>query len=130
MGKWTVEIIKRSNTAKGLRRAAGSSSLVWHGSTETATSPKTSSRPSPPQPHGSLSPPSNFSSVASHDYEITGHNFESESYRYLIEPRYLVRRPGISERRIKPAHVIAWSCWRRAHQAAARCAHLKLNTQL
>ncbi|RVN26682.1 hypothetical protein CN118_35855, partial [Sinorhizobium meliloti] len=25
-----------------------------------------------------------------------------------------------------PAYVIAWSCWRRAHQAAARRAHLKL----
>ena len=36
----------------------------------------------------------------------------------------------LAQRRIKPAYVIAWSCWRRAHQAAARCAHLKLNMQL
>jgi hypothetical protein len=26
---------------------------------------------------------------------------------------------------IQPAHIIAWSCWRRAHQAAAQRAHFK-----
>src|SRR3954451_7879310 len=31
----------------------------------------------------------------------------------------------LAQRRIHPAHVIAWSLWRRAHQAAARNAHLK-----
>ncbi len=31
----------------------------------------------------------------------------------------------LAQRRIQPAHVIAWSLWRRAHQAAARNAHLK-----
>jgi len=31
----------------------------------------------------------------------------------------------LAQRRIQPAHVIAWSLWRRAHQAAARRAHLK-----
>jgi hypothetical protein len=31
----------------------------------------------------------------------------------------------LAQRRIQPAHVIAWSLWRRAHQAAARQAHLK-----
>jgi len=31
----------------------------------------------------------------------------------------------LAQRRIEPAHVIAWSLWRRAHQAAARNAHLK-----
>ena len=31
----------------------------------------------------------------------------------------------LAQRRIQPAHVIAWSLWRRAHQAAARHAHLK-----
>ena len=29
----------------------------------------------------------------------------------------------LARRRIQPAHVIAWSLWRRAHQAAARAAH-------
>lgn len=29
-----------------------------------------------------------------------------------------------------PAHVIAWSLWRRAHQATARQSHLKSKTQL
>jgi hypothetical protein len=36
----------------------------------------------------------------------------------------------LEQRRIEPAHIIAWSLWRRAHQAAARRAHLKRNLQL
>jgi hypothetical protein len=28
------------------------------------------------------------------------------------------------------AHIIAWSCWRRAHQAAAQRAHFKAKRQL
>jgi len=36
----------------------------------------------------------------------------------------------LAQQRIASAFVIAWSCWRRAHQAAARKAHLKLKMQL
>ena len=36
----------------------------------------------------------------------------------------------LARRRIRPAHVIAWSLWRRAHQAAARESHLKSRSQL
>jgi hypothetical protein len=36
----------------------------------------------------------------------------------------------LAQRRIHPAHVIAWSLWRRAHQAAAQQAHIKQKTQL
>jgi hypothetical protein len=36
----------------------------------------------------------------------------------------------LAQRQIKPAAVIAWSLWRRAHQAAAQQAHIKLKTQL
>jgi len=36
----------------------------------------------------------------------------------------------LAQRRIQPAHVIAWSLWRRAHQAEARRAHLKHKKQL
>lgn len=32
--------------------------------------------------------------------------------------------------RMEPARIIAWSCWRRAHQAEARRAHLLKNRQL
>jgi malate dehydrogenase (oxaloacetate-decarboxylating) len=32
--------------------------------------------------------------------------------------------------KIQPAHIIAWSLWRRAHQAEARIAHLKRKMQL
>jgi len=43
-----------------------------------------------------------------------------------------IRRLAIklAQRRIQPANVIAWSLWRRAHQAQARRAHLKTKTQL
>src|SRR4051812_25717584 len=36
----------------------------------------------------------------------------------------------LAQRRIRPAHVIAWSVWRRAHQAVARDAHIKRKSQL
>jgi hypothetical protein len=36
----------------------------------------------------------------------------------------------LAQRRIQPAHVIAWSLWRRAHHAKARAAHLKKKLQL
>ena len=43
-----------------------------------------------------------------------------------------IRRIAIrlAQRRISPAHVIAWSIWRRAHQAEARRAHIKRRAQL
>jgi phosphohistidine phosphatase SixA len=43
-----------------------------------------------------------------------------------------VRRIAIrlAQRRIKPAHIIAWSTWRRAHQAAAQHAHITRKEQL
>jgi hypothetical protein len=46
-------------------------------------------------------------------------------------PSGLVRRVAIrlSQRRIQPAHVISWSPWRRAHQAAAQRSHLKRKLQ-
>jgi hypothetical protein len=36
----------------------------------------------------------------------------------------------LTQRQIQPAVVIAWSLWRRAHQAAAQQAHIKSKTQL
>jgi hypothetical protein len=36
----------------------------------------------------------------------------------------------MARRHIEPAHIIAWSLWRRAHQAAAQRAHLKAEMQL
>src|SRR5277367_4293951 len=43
-----------------------------------------------------------------------------------------IRRIAIrlAQRHIEPAHIIAWSLWRRAHQAAARQAHIRQNSQL
>jgi hypothetical protein len=34
------------------------------------------------------------------------------------------------QRRIEPAFVIAWSVWRRCHQAMAQKSHFKRNAQL
>src|SRR5215212_1858260 len=36
----------------------------------------------------------------------------------------------LAQRRIRPAHLIAWSVWRRAHQAVAQRSHLKRKSQL
>ena len=36
----------------------------------------------------------------------------------------------LAQRRIDPAYIIAWSLWRRAHQAEARRAHIKRKMQL
>jgi hypothetical protein len=36
----------------------------------------------------------------------------------------------LARARIEPSYIIAWSLWRRAHQAAARRAHLKSKSQL
>jgi len=36
----------------------------------------------------------------------------------------------LAQRRIQPARIIAWSCWRRAHQARAQRAHMLSNIQL
>src|SRR6202051_1065594 len=43
-----------------------------------------------------------------------------------------IRRIAIrlARKRIQPARIIAWSLWRRAHQAAAQRAHFKANRQL
>jgi hypothetical protein len=36
----------------------------------------------------------------------------------------------LAQRRIEPALVLAWSAWRRAHQATAQQAHLRRKMQL
>jgi hypothetical protein len=36
----------------------------------------------------------------------------------------------MAQRQIHPAKIIAWSVWRRAHQAVARECHIRKNTQL
>jgi hypothetical protein len=36
----------------------------------------------------------------------------------------------LAQRRIPLAHILAWSSWRRAHQANARKAHLRKKLQL
>ncbi len=46
----------------------------------------------------------------------------------LVRPEIRRIAVRLAQRRIQPAHVVAWSLWRRAHQAAARQAHLKRRT--
>jgi hypothetical protein len=36
----------------------------------------------------------------------------------------------LAQRRLEPAFIIAWSVWRRSHQAMAQQAHLKRRAQL
>jgi hypothetical protein len=46
----------------------------------------------------------------------------------IQEIRRIAQR--LAQRRINPAYIIAWSLWRRAHQAAAQKAHIKSKSQL
>jgi hypothetical protein len=63
---------------------------------------------------------------------------ESHGYKGAAAPALIrwsiqeVRRIAtkLAQRRILPAHIIAWSLWRRAHQAAAQKAHLQSKLQL
>jgi hypothetical protein len=53
--------------------------------------------------------------------------------RLVVDPMIQeIRRIAVklARKRIKPAHIIAWSLWRRAHQAIARRAHIKTKRQL
>jgi hypothetical protein len=53
----------------------------------------------------------------------------SDLIRWSIqEIRRIAQR--LTQKRIQPADVIAWSLWRRAHQAAAQKSHLKQKSQL
>lgn len=63
MGQWTVEIIKRRTPPKASRfyPADGSWNEPSPGSDDAGASPKIGKPPSPPQPHGRLSPPSVYS---------------------------------------------------------------------
>ena len=65
--------------------------------------------------------------------DVTPQKDQNEDHQDLIrwsirEVRLIANR--LAQRRIQPAYIIAWSCWRRAHQAAARRAHLKSRMQL
>jgi hypothetical protein len=46
----------------------------------------------------------------------------------IQEIRRIAQR--LAQRRINPAYIIAWSLWRRAHQAAAQKSHIKTKSQL
>ncbi len=50
-----------------------------------------------------------------------------EDIAFVTKPQ-LAR--AIAQRHIEPAHVIAWSTWRRAHQATAQKVHIEIKPQL
>ena len=50
-----------------------------------------------------------------------------EGHRWAIDRRIAIK---LAQRRIAIDRVLAWSLWRRAHQADARRAHLKRKMQL
>ena len=53
----------------------------------------------------------------------------SDLIRWSIqEIRRIAQR--LTQKRIQPADIIAWSLWRRAHQAAAQKSHIKQKSQL
>ena len=48
----------------------------------------------------------------------------------MVNPGSSPHRSRLARKRIQSAHIMAWSLWRRAHQATARRAHLKAKRQL
>jgi hypothetical protein len=60
---------------------------------------------------------------------VSGNRKPPDLIRWSIqEIRRIAQR--LAQRRIKPAYVITWSLWRRAHQAAAQKSHVKRKLQL
>ena len=81
IGNWNIEIIKRSDRAKGFtvlpRRWAWCEPL--HGSIETGGWPRTSNNPSLLLAAGSSWPPYNSSLGASQEHDIKHNNYASDS---------------------------------------------------
>jgi hypothetical protein len=83
--------------------------------------------------HDGGDPPSGQFAVAKKNSTSNGSKIQSSSSPSLIrwsiqEVRRIAVR--LARKRIQPAHIIAWSLWRRAHQAAAQRAHFKASRQL
>jgi hypothetical protein len=64
--------------------------------------------------------------------KISCQQYQNESKALVRWSVQEIRRIAtrLAQRRIEPARVIAWSLWRRAHQAAAQRSHLKRRVQL
>jgi hypothetical protein len=83
--------------------------------------------------HDGGDPPSRQSATAKKN--ATSNHSKDKS---IVKPSLIrwsiqeVRRIAIrlAQKRIQPAHIIAWSHWRRAHQAVAQQAHFKAKRQL
>src|SRR5476649_853708 len=95
--------------------------------------------PSPPLPgdarlcHDGGDPPSPPSAAAQkNETPNRGKNQRIATASLIRWSIQEVRRIAIrlARKRIQPAHIIAWSLWRRAHQAAAQRAHFKTKKQL
>lgn len=80
IGKWTVEIIKRSDLASGFEVLPWRWVVErWPGSIVTDTSPRISSSPSHPLPLGCSSPQSNSSPDGSQGSAFIQFNFRADS---------------------------------------------------
>lgn len=79
--------------------------------------------------HGGSRPPPSQRHIDSQKNTAAPSNEASFLIRWSIQE---IRRIAnkLAQRRIPHAHTLAWSIWRRAHQAFARRAHLKRKTQL
>ena len=80
-----------------------------------------------------------FAMLATIRHRANGGREKISRQQYQNESKALVRwsvqeirriATRLAQRRIEPARVIAWSLWRRAHQAAAQRSHLKRKVQL
>src|ERR1700756_5420433 len=83
--------------------------------------------------HDGRNPPSRQSAIAQKNQTPDHGKSQGSATPSLIrwsmqEIRRIAVR--IARKRIQPALIVAWSIWRRAHQAAAQRAHLKAKRQL
>jgi hypothetical protein len=64
--------------------------------------------------------------------KISGQRFGDKTTTMVRWSMQDIRRIAtrLAQQRIEPADVIAWSLWRRAHQAAAQRSHMKRSMQL
>src|SRR5476649_2582300 len=78
--------------------------------------------------HDGGHPPSGQSAGAQKNH-IERETKTSGLIRWSIQEIHRIAQ-RLARKRIQPAYIIAWSLWRRAHQAAAQKAHFKRKSRL
>ncbi len=119
--RWAIEDRLRDRQERAWSRSQREPLLAWLASPRLARHARLR--------HDGCHPPARQCHTAPKNETISRETAAPPLIRWSVQE---VRRIAVrlAQRRIKPAHIIAWSLWRRAHQAAAQSAHFKSKTQL